>query len=51
MPVTMCAQDLKPANAVFTKQGVIKLIDFGLSLDTQGGREAPCSQVWVGMGL
>lgn len=39
-----CPQDIKPANAVFTRAGSIRLIDFSLSLDTTCTAEAPCCQ-------
>ena len=38
-------QDIKPANAVFTRDGSIRLIDFSLSLDKASGTEQPSCQV------
>lgn len=38
-------RDVKPANAVFDASGRLRLIDFGLALDTRSAGAAPCCQV------
>lgn len=45
-PLTVLSpQDIKPGNAVFTRDGSIRLIDFSVSLDKASGTEEPCCQV------
>ncbi|KAI7845901.1 hypothetical protein COHA_000634 [Chlorella ohadii] len=38
-------RDVKPANAVFTRDGSIRLIDFSLSLDKPSDTDGPCCQI------
>ncbi|KAL4457742.1 hypothetical protein ABPG75_012607 [Micractinium tetrahymenae] len=38
-------RDVKASNLAFTRGGCLKLLDFGLSLDTRSGEELPCCQI------